>query len=289
MTELHRQVNPRAAGIAVALALIIVASTERTEAQEGPEEAVPAAAPAGPTPRRAPTGEETDRRATTADDQLAGGELGETQEGGGTGETIEADDTEDPLLTTTTESDEGTDEDSSRFPYDHFGHRLQGGIGFIAGTGYQFEIAYGGDKCRTADGREESVCHHRAPAFFDFMLSFGATESLEILAEFRLGMLEETYFDGLRSDMSSRPMAAGLGLRYLVSPMNRFKFFVGALLDIDFTSGLDVDVYLRPIFGVQIEIVRWVGFFIQGSVNLSFIRYFGISLDGAGGFQFRFP
>jgi hypothetical protein len=88
---------------------------------------------------------------------------------------------------------------------------------------------------------------------------------------------------------TGRPMAFGVGVRYFVSPRSRFKFSIGALLDIDFTSSVKTDVFIRPIFGFQIEIVRWVAFFIQASVNLSFVRSFSIGLDGGGGFQFRFP
>lgn len=183
--------------------------------------------------------------------------------------------------------------EEERFPRDHFGHRMQGGVGISAGTGLQFEIAYGGDHCdrwdeetnepKPADEREESVCSHRSPVFMDFQLSFGVTEGLEVLVEYRLGLVEETYL------LNSRPMAAGLGIRYYVSPLSRVKFSIGVVIDVDFTKNVKTDVAIRPIFGLQVEIVRWVGFFIQGSVNLNFVRSFGISLDGTGGFQFRFP
>lgn len=176
-----------------------------------------------------------------------------------------------------------------------FGHRFQGGLGILAGTGYQFAIAWGGEYCHQPgeeDGQE--VCHHRSPVFFDIQASFGVTEGLEVLAEYRIGLLEEIYLADSRveedpGEQASRPMAVGVGVRYYVSPLNRFKFFVGALFDIDFTKNLPVDVTLRPIFGLQIEFIRWMGFFVQASVNLSFIRNFGLSIDVAGGLQFRFP
>jgi hypothetical protein len=172
----------------------------------------------------------------------------------------------------------------------HFGHRFQGGIGILAGTGYFFEIAYGGDTCYQEGSDNENVCHGRAPVFLDIQLSFGVTEGLEILAEYRLGLLTETFTakDGA-STTESRPMAVGLGLRYYVAPLNRAKFFLGALFDIDFTSGLKTDFTVRPIFGFQFDFVRWVGLFVQASVKLSFVRAFGLALDGAAGLQIRFP
>jgi hypothetical protein len=285
MTSPLAQVNLKSMALGATLALLALAWVSRAEAQEAPEEATPAAAPGGAVQATPPVEDEASGAAGQAPDAstappAAGGDAEAAQP------PAEAVDGGDAAVDG---GDAAETEEPSRFPHNHFGHRLQGGVGFIAGSGYQFEIAYGGDKCRTADGRQESVCHHRAPVFFDFLASFGATEGLEILLEFRLGLLEDVNFDDLGGEVTSRPMAAGIGLRYLVSPTNRFKFFIGALLDVDFTQGLQTDVYLRPIFGVQVEFVRWVGFFVQGSVNLSFVRYFGISLDGAGGFQFRFP
>ena len=175
-----------------------------------------------------------------------------------------------------------------------FGHRFQGGIGILAGTGYYFHISYGEDFCHM-EGEEEAqeVCTGRSPVFFDIQASFGVTEGLEILVEYRIGLIGEVYLANPTLEDSetseSRPMAVGLGIRYNVSPLNRFKFFIGALLDVDFTKNLKTDITLRPIFGLQIEFIRWMGFFVQASVNLSFVRAFGLSLDVGGGLQFRFP
>lgn len=190
--------------------------------------------------------------------------------------------------------EEGTEGCEAEEEEEGFGHRFQGGIGILAGTGYHFHIAWGGEYCHQ-EGEEEGqeVCNGRSPVFFDIQASFGVTEGLEVLAEYRIGLIEEVYLSDASLETSSpsnsRPMAVGVGIRYFVSPLNRVKFFIGALLDIDFTKNLKVDLTLRPIFGMQVEFIRWMGFFIQASVNLSFIRAFGLSLDAAGGLQFRFP
>lgn len=187
-----------------------------------------------------------------------------------------------------------TEEEEEETPRSRqFGHRYQAGIGLVAGSGYRFEVAYGGDYCYQDDDNpydEPSVCNGRSPVFFDFQLAFGVTDGLEVLLEYRLGLLEE-HFGGEEhaAFTTGRPMAIGVGVRYFVSPLSRFKFFIGALLDIDFTRTVKTDVFVRPVFGFQIEIVRWVAFFVQVSVNLSFVRSFSIGLDGGGGFQFRFP
>lgn len=280
MTELHRQV--KLTGFLALVFAATLAPTRSAQAQEVPEETVPANTleetppPAGQDGETDPIGGETD-----PDDGETDPANEESDGGGDAGvddRREEGSDAELARPTGETESDR-----SERYPSDHFGHRLQVGLSALVGVGYQFDVAYGGDHCNMGDGTIASVCNHRSPMTLDIQLSFGITEGLEILAEYRLGLIEETFLDG------SRSMAAGLGIRYFISPLNRFKFFIGALLDIDFTQGLDLDVFLRPIFGLQIEIVRWVAFFIQASVNLSFIRSFGISLDGGAGIQIRFP
>jgi hypothetical protein len=207
---------------------------------------------------------------------------------------------EQPVVEPSAEGEEATGEGSAEQEEQEeeedrgFGHRFQGGLSVLAGTGYHFEIAWGDEDCyMEGESEGQNVCHGRSPVFFDIQASFGVTEGLEVLAEYRIGLIEETYLSdpsGTSFETSnSRPMAVGVGIRYFVSPENRFKFLIGALLDIDFTKGLDVDVTLRPIFGLQIEIIRWMGFFIQASVNLSFIRSFGLAFDVGGGLQFRFP
>lgn len=293
MAKLSRQVNPlHWSTLVLVLAIVTFGagawSQDVTEA-EGSASDEEAAATSAETPAEA---------AEAVDEQEAGDEEAGEQEAGEQ-EADDADVEADGEETDGEEADEETvdevgeeeaGEDEPRFPHDHFGHRLQGGVGVTVGTGYQFEVAYGGDYCYDEEDPEASVCNHRSPLFMDFMLSFGVTEGLEILLEYRLALLEESFGgnDGA-AITTSRPMAVGIGVRYFVSPLNRFKFFIGALVDVDFTKNLPVAVTVRPIFGLQIEIVRWVAFFIQGSVNISFVRSFGISLDGGGGFQFRFP
>ena len=253
---------------AATLTLILIAAApafgQEADTNAGGEDATAASAPVEPPPPETSDNAEADEgetAPTTAEEQEP--EAGE-------GEGGEADDEEVPR---------------SR----QFGHRFQGGIGFVIGSGYFFEVAYGGNYCYMEDDPEASVCHGRTPVFFDFQASFGVTDGLEILLEYRLGLLEERRMSESGTPDDSRPMAFGLGVRYFIGATNRIKAFIGALLDIDFTEGLKTDVFLRPLFGMQVEIVRWVGFFIQASVNLSFVRSFGVALDAGGGFQFRFP
>jgi hypothetical protein len=52
---------------------------------------------------------------------------------------------------------------------------------------------------------------------------------------------------------------------------------------------VDVDVTLRPFFGIQFDIVRWVGLFLQITPTMGFIRSFRFAFDGGGGVQVRFP
>lgn len=296
MAKLSRQINPWMLAHSCALITLLLAAPataqeagdESTSSVEG-EDAQPAAAPVEQPPPTPSDDTTTDSEPTTDE---AGGNVGVAPVDETSQDTTSlAAEQEGNEATGTDVGEADTEEEEDEVPrYFQFGHRFQGGIGFVVGSGYFFEAAYGGSYCYMEDEPEPSVCHGRTPVFFDFQLSFGVTDGLEILLEYRLGLLEES-FGGDEGVLptTSRPMAFGFGIRYFIGATNRIKAFLGALLDIDFTQGLKVDVFVRPLFGLQIEIVRWVAFFLQGSVNLSFVRSFGIALDAGGGLQFRFP
>lgn len=180
-----------------------------------------------------------------------------------------------------------------------YGHHFQGGIGVLVGTGYFFELPYANRSCTQVEDGVPTAgtnCQGMSPLFIDFQGSFGVTDGLEVLVEFRLGLLEQYLQNAPNTDEGritdqdpTRPMAFGVGVRYYTDPLGMFKFFVGALVDIDFTPSVDVDVTVRPMVGFQVDFIRWVGVFLQVSPTISFIRSLRFAFDGGGGLQFRFP
>jgi hypothetical protein len=165
-------------------------------------------------------------------------------------------------------------------------HEFQVGIRAGAGVPFVFALRYGdGAPC---DGGGNAFCVFVGSGIVDTELSFGVTRDLEITAMFRIGMIGQ-------EPTEQNNMMAGLGIRSYISPESLFKFFLGARFILDFTQngGVadwgDVDFGVRGEAGVQLDIVRWVGLYIQLGVNVTFLRAFGISPDLTGGVQVRFP
>ena len=169
---------------------------------------------------------------------------------------------------------------------EHLDHELQVGIRVGAGVPYFFGLRYGrGPPCGPTG---ETFCHFLGAGFVDIDLSFGVTPDLEITALGRIGMVGVSPTD-------QNPIVLGLGIRSYLSPSSMFKFFLGARLILDLTSAgtvtnwSDVDFGARGEVGVQLDIVRYFGLYLQIGVNIAFLRAFGIAADGSGGVQARFP
>lgn len=167
-------------------------------------------------------------------------------------------------------------------------HEYQVGIRAGAGVPFVFALRYGDGAPCDRDG--SPFCVFVGSGIVDVDVSFGATRDLEITAMFRIGMIGQ-------EPSEQNAMMFGLGIRSYLSPESLFKFYLGARLMLDFTqSGMvdagdwgPVDFGVRGEAGVQLDVVRYVGFFIQLGVNVTFLRAFGISPDLTGGFQIRFP
>jgi hypothetical protein len=165
-------------------------------------------------------------------------------------------------------------------------HDLQVGIRVGAGLPFFFGIRYAtGPRCGPTD---DTFCFFLGAGFVDLDLSFGVTPDLEITALGRIGMVGVSPTD-------QNNVVLGLGVRSYLSPASMFKFFLGARLILDLTGAGavanwgDVDFGVRGEVGVQLDIVRYVGLYLQIGVSVAFLRAFGIGTDGSGGVQVRFP
>jgi hypothetical protein len=168
-----------------------------------------------------------------------------------------------------------------------YSHRHQGGVGVIFGTGYRGLVRYQGSQgtCEDVVGSDKTFCHSRVPAFMDIQGSFGVTRGLAAIVDFRLG-LEQDF-------THSRPLALAPGIKYHIDAEDRLKFFITLQLAIDFTGQLpDVprtDFGVRNAIGLQFDVHRVFGFWLQLGDTLAFRRYFRFELDAALGIEARFP
>jgi hypothetical protein len=176
-------------------------------------------------------------------------------------------------------------------------HRYQVGIDVAVGAGYSFAVTYR-DKtwCGETDGADNaSFCTGMHPVFLDFGLSFGVLDQLDVLAEFRLGLMDDL--------VKNRPLIFMPGLRVWIDPHQRFKIGIGFQLVLDFTEQ-DSDAQQRlglPVKGESLDL----GGRVYGQFQYDFYRYFGIfarigamvtarkwvqfNLAGQFGVQTRFP
>lgn len=177
-----------------------------------------------------------------------------------------------------------------------FRHRHQVSLRAAFGKGYRLAFAYGEHEiCGEDDGTpDETPCYSGSPAFFDLDLSFGVTDGIELTALLRLGL--ESEITGLNAAAGApeetKPLTLGFGIRAYADPPARVKIFVGARLLYDLTeAGAEGknDFAVRAEPGLQIEIVRYVAFFIQGNATIGFLRWLRFEIDGGGGIQLRIP
>jgi hypothetical protein len=168
-----------------------------------------------------------------------------------------------------------------------YAHRHQGGVGLIFGTGYRGLVRYSGTKgtCEDVAGSDKTLCHSRLPTFMDVQGSFGVTRGLAAIVDFRVGFEQDF--------THSRPLALAPGIKYYIDAEDRLKFFITLQLAIDFTGQLpDVprtDFGVRNAVGLQFDVHRVFGFWLQLGDTLAFRRYFRFELDAALGLEVRFP
>jgi len=168
-----------------------------------------------------------------------------------------------------------------------YSHRLQGGLGVIFGSGYRGLVKYNGKPgtCEDVANSDKTFCHSRLPTFMDIQASFGATRGLAAIVDFRLG---------LENDFThSRPLALAPGIKYFIDAQDRLKLFITLQLAIDFTGQLAeiprTDFGIRNAVGLQFDVHRVFGFWLQLGDTLAFRRYFRFELDAAVGLEARFP
>lgn len=170
-------------------------------------------------------------------------------------------------------------------PSESLHHRNQVGARIGIGVPYIFAVRYGeGPQC---DASGETFCRRLGPGLIDLELGFGISETVELSAVARLGLAED-------EAAASSPVGFGLGARAYGSPHAMFKLFFGGRIMLDVTSSdrpewKSVDVGLRGELGLQMDIVRYAGIYVQLGETVSVLRGLYFTTDLSGGVQARFP
>lgn len=154
------------------------------------------------------------------------------------------------------------------------------------GVPYIFALKYKDGAPCSADA-EESFCRRVSAPLFELELGFGATSTVEIGVLARLGVGDDDV-------TNSAPLGFGLGIRAYGSPDNAFKLFFGARVMVDLTDSdlpkwKSFDIGLRGEAGLQVDLARFIGLYVQPAVQITFLRGMYFTLDLTGGVQVRFP
>ncbi len=163
---------------------------------------------------------------------------------------------------------------------------LRFGIGFH----YYFAIKYGdGPRCDSTDPtvEVEEFCHRMGEPFLDLELSYSVANNFAITVSTMLQL------DADR--IAGNPgRTFGIGVRGYTSEDAIVKGIFGARVILDWTQSdvdqwSDVDVGLRGEVGLQVDVIRWLAFYLTGGVIVRFLRGFTLLPEVQGGLQVRFP
>jgi hypothetical protein len=128
----------------------------------------------------------------------------------------------------------------------------------------------------------------------DFGLGFSVLDALEILAEFRLGLMKDT--------VGNRPLILMPGLRLWIDPKEPFKIGLALQVVIDLTkqdapeqqanlppNGRKLDLGARFYAQFQYDFLRYIGIFGRIGLVSTFKKWIGFNLEAHFGVQARFP
>ena len=179
---------------------------------------------------------------------------------------------------------------------DNFSHDGQFALRVGMALPFVFAVKYGeGPICshnRGDDGRYETLCRRVGAPMLDVDLAFGMTEGVELVALGRFGLSGEEPTDNNR-------IVVGAGIRSYGSPRSQVKAYIGVLVIADLTANNPDDPFLEDWgpadlgaagqFGLQIEALRNLGFYIQLGAGLQMLRGLYLIGDIAAGLQVRIP
>ncbi len=142
---------------------------------------------------------------------------------------------------------------------------------------------------------QQKFCGHGAPLAIDIAASFAPLDFLEPYVFTRLGLSGETQTDTLPVKI------LGAGARIYTMSDSAFKIFIEPALAYEFEGGAGTvsypgynpeykkDLLIHLAAGPQIDISRYVGFFIDAGLTTGILRAIHTQLELQGGLQARYP
>jgi opacity protein-like surface antigen len=175
-----------------------------------------------------------------------------------------------------------------------FGHGGQFGLRANLAYGYKILIRYeDSPPCDIGgDGADEKVCAYGTPGSLDLAASFALLDGLEPYLWFRLGLTDHA------ESFTAASRWFGAGVRIYTMSDSQLKLFFEPALAVEFegalpnapaTANYATDFVGHLHFGLQYDIVPYVGLYASVGPNVNFVRAIGTELEGAFGLQVRGP
>ena len=176
-------------------------------------------------------------------------------------------------------------------------HKYQVGVRVAFALPYRFRLEYGGDdsaQCDETVGEDDdgTFCTGLGEPSLDLSLEFGITDTLELFFLMRIGLVSEDF-------TGASALNLGLGIRTYTNPTDMVKFYLGAAVMFDVGSTDEpasrvgdfgsFDFGVRGQFGLQVDVIRYLGIYLQVDPQIFFLRYMDTSIGGSIGLQGRFP
>lgn len=213
---------------------------------------------------------------------LVFGQTGPTPEPG-KGEPRKADTNEPPSMTP-----------SAVKPKLHHFHQV--GVELSFGGGYRLIKPYGDPWCgEREDGDNKTFCDSAVPVFMEAGLSFGILRFMDLIADFRFGLMKDKISD-------RRPLTLLAGVRFWIDAAKPFKIGVGLQVMMDFTKQNSdsqsqygapdqdkLDVGGRVYAEFHYDFLRYLGIFGRLGGTLGALRWIRLELEASAGVQARFP
>jgi hypothetical protein len=169
-------------------------------------------------------------------------------------------------------------------------HENQIGVAVRFGSGYRAVFPYKKEQtCGELDdsGEPKSVCNSRYPVWLEVSPSFGLTKGLELLADVRIFLESPTFTDATGIFIAP-------GIKYYADPEDMLKFYLTGQLVFELQDQTDnedlasFDFGVRSALGMQVDLLRYVGLYVQAGMVFGFTRWFSFLADLSGGIQVRY-
>lgn len=183
------------------------------------------------------------------------------------------------------------DDDATTADTEAQGHHHKLGAGLRVGTGYRALFPYDDEFCGALkdDGAPANPCIERAPARLDVALTYGLTDSVEILLDMQLGIERDFGAAPDRDGPRVVAFAPGIGGRLATFGEVGFYSAVQLVVDVgDYEQADGADLAVQNLNRLQVDIGRYgiYGFFAE---TIGWKRWLKFELFGGAGAELRFP